>query len=117
MNSKACNIAVLSELGTYPYSLKILKSGCNFWYRIRNYDPDKLLCDAYKCNCEMLSSNNSNWFNTIKTTLSLIDCGDIWGNVGDEFGYSSPSPPHIMPKLLQDKYLIQWQSGVSRLKH
>ena len=28
VNSKACNIAVLSELGAFPYSLKILKAIC-----------------------------------------------------------------------------------------
>ena len=111
MNSKACNIAVLSELGAFPYSLRILKAICKNWYRIINSNHDKLLYGAYKCNSEILSLTNSNWLNTVKNTLKLIECEDIWNNGGDEFG---DFQTNIIQRLLHEKFLIQWQADFYR---
>ena len=107
VNSKASNIAVLSELGAYPYSLKIMKSVCKNWHRIRNSDSREILYDAYKCNVELLASNNSTWLNNIKTTMSLISCNDIWNNDGDEYGEFSHN---LIEKLLKEKFILQWQN-------
>ena len=50
VNTKACNIAVLSEVGKYPYSLEVLTRVCKNWYRMENVNPESLLHDVYRCN-------------------------------------------------------------------
>ena len=67
--------------------------------------------DAYKCNSDILSLTNSNWLNTVKNTLKLIECEDIWNNGGDEFG---DFQTNIIQRLLHEKFLIQWQTDFYR---
>ena len=110
VNSKASNIAVLSEVGAFPYALKILKGVCKNWYRIIHHSPNKLLFDAYKCNCELMASDQSDWLRTIKGTLCKIGCEDIWLNSGDEFG---DFPTNMIQNLLKEKFLIQWHNDLA----
>ena len=114
VNSKACNIAVLSELGAFPYALKILKSVCKNWYRIANYSPNKLLYDAYKCNCELMEFDKSDWLRTVKVTLCEIGCEDIWLNDSDEFG---DFPTNLIQNLLKEKFLVQWHNDFALQSH
>ena len=110
VNSKACNFAVLSEIGAFPYALKILKSVCKIWYRIIHHSPNELLFDAYKCNSEQMTLHKSDWLGTVKDTLCTIGCEDIWFNGGDEFG---DFPTIMIQNLLKEKFLIQWHNDLT----
>ena len=77
---------IISETGSYPCDLKILKRVSKCWYRVKNCDTSKLLYDAYRCNCELMSSDKSNWLHTVKNTFVEIRCENIWTHGGDEIG-------------------------------
>ena len=106
VNKKACNIAVLSEIGQYPYTLKILTRACKNWYRIKNTTPESLLYDAYLCNTK-LPTGKSFWIQSLSNTFSIIGCDDILKNGGDEFGDFCPK---VIQHLLEVRFLIQWQN-------
>ena len=53
---------------------------------MKNCDTIKLLYDAYRCNCELMSSDKSKWLHTVKNRFLEIRCEDIWTHTGDEFG-------------------------------
>ena len=53
VNRKACNFAVISELGAYTYTLKSMTRICKNWHRIINLEHDMLLYDCYLCNFEL----------------------------------------------------------------
>lgn len=107
VNRKACNIAVLSETGQYPYSLIILNRVCKNWHRIVNLNQDTLLYDAYRCNCELMAAGRSQWLSSVKDTLNIIGCSDIWNNRGIDFvDYSTD----MISKLLKEKFILQWKS-------
>lgn len=107
VNRKACNIALLSETGQYPYSLMILSRVCKNWHRIINLDSENLLYDAFKCNQELMTTGKSQWLTTVKETLDLIGCKDIWDNNGIEF---EDFPTKMINKLFKEKFLMQWES-------
>ena len=106
VNRKACNIAVLSETGQYPYSLIILNRVCKNWHRIVNLTQDTLLYDAYRCNCELMTTGRSQWLSSVKDTLNLMGCSDIWNNRSIDF---VDYPTDMMSKLFKEKFILQWK--------
>ena len=107
VNRKACNTAVLSETGQYPYSLMIMNRVCKNWHRIVNLDSDTLLYDAYRCNYELMATGGSQWLSTVKDSLDLIGRSDIWNNCGADF---EDFPTNMISDLFEEKFILQWKN-------
>ena len=104
VNRKACNFAVISELGAYPYTLKILTRICKNWHRIINLEKDTLLYDCYLCNYELERKNNSEWVAIVKTILNGVHCTELWENCGRNAFITKK-----MNKALQNSFVQQWE--------
>ena len=67
VHEKACNLAVLGELGQPPPIIPILVKCINFWLHILQSPEGSFLYDAYLCSYETFFKNGKDkWFQLIK---------------------------------------------------
>ena len=82
VHKKSTNIAVLSELGEYPLTLKIFNTMCKNWLRVVHMNPDSLLYDCFLCNVENIHTGKLQWLIGIRDTLCNLGFQTIWENIG-----------------------------------
>ena len=102
--------AVLSEVGRYPLTLKMLNSMCKNWLRIVHMKPDSLLYDCFLCNAENIHTGELHWLTTVRDTLCNLDFTMIWENIGlltDDF------PTSKFVKSTRNHFINQWQTEMN----
>ena len=68
VHSKACNFAVISDLGLFPLIISIITNCINFWLHTTQSNANSLLQKAYQ---EQVNSSNDNslWLQFVKNLL------------------------------------------------
>ena len=70
------SLAVYGELGTIPTALTGCLRVIKFWHRISQKEDNTLVNKALGETTSL--SDNSNWLNTVKTVINLLDLSSIW---------------------------------------
>lgn len=96
VNAKATNAAVLGEVGRYPLYIKALKQILKYHTRIKSYNKNSLLADAYK---EMRENKI-----TFSWNKSIKEIGKIAG-IQDIQNYSIS----IAEKMIKAKFRQYWK--------
>ena len=79
VNSKACNFAVISELGRFPMLISILTSCINFWLHTIQSNKDSLISKAYQ---EQMNDSGDKcmWLQFVKNILFDLGFSHVWAN-------------------------------------
>lgn len=77
VNSRACNFAVISEVGQFPLIISIVSSCNSFWLHIVQSKSDSLLQKAYR---EQVNNNNNMWLQFVKSLLTDFRVSRVWHN-------------------------------------
>ena len=100
------NIAVLSDLGRFPISIKAMGLGINYWHNIScGNSPNELLSKAFIH--ESIHFEKSAWLQNIKYYLFENGLGDVWNNP------ISTTNSHIYiyissNKRMEDQFIQGW---------
>ena len=71
MNKASCNIALLSEFGRYPLSIKVLVNTCKYLQRLLTTDSGLLQC-AYKESSLIASRGKMSWVSCVEFLLKQL---------------------------------------------
>jgi len=102
VNSKACNNAVLAELGQYPLELDIYINMIKYWVRLKSLNHDSLLKITYEHDLEESNQGITNWVSTVKLILQKIGMEHLW-----QQRLTNKSIKEIQAKL-RDNFENQW---------
>ena len=80
VNSKACNFAVISELGRFPLVISIITNCINFWLHTIQSNSDSLLQNAYQEQVTSSNNNNNIWLQFVKSMLYDLGFSHVWNN-------------------------------------
>ena len=80
VHSKACNFAVISELGQFPLIVSILANCINFWLHTTQSNTDSLLHKAYREQMNSSNTNNNIWLQFVKFVLYDLGFSHVWNN-------------------------------------
>ncbi|MEW8545934.1 MAG: reverse transcriptase family protein, partial [Candidatus Thiodiazotropha sp.] len=109
VHSKACNFAVLSELGQYPLLITILTSSINFWLHIIQSSCDSLVAKAY---LEQINGPNdrSIWVQFIKNVMCDLGFSHVWNN---HYTFNSSNLLNAIKSKLKERYISFWQKRMA----
>ena len=78
MHSKACNLAVRSELGRLPLHIKIFSSVLKYWARLDELNDNPIMMNAIETNMELFARKKFSWISPVKKLLDVLDFSDYW---------------------------------------
>lgn len=82
VSRKASNLAVMGELGRYPFYIDVIVTMLKYWLRLHNLDSskDKLLCETLKENYSMFENGEHCWLNCIYLILKELKMLNLFHN-------------------------------------
>ena len=80
VHSKACNFAVVSELGQSPLIISVLANCINFWLHTIQSNTDSLLQKAYREQMGSSVNNKNIWEQFVRSLLYDLGFSHIWNN-------------------------------------
>ena len=79
VHKKTSTIALLSETGQHPLSMKIYKAILKYWIRLHDTD-NKLLKAAHKVNCQQNDAKKQNWLRMARYLNEVTESNVIPGD-------------------------------------
>ena len=76
--SKACNFAVISELGLFPLIISIVANCINFWLHTIHSHSISLVHKAYLEQKNSSNSHSNSWLQFVKSLLSDLGFSHVW---------------------------------------
>ena len=109
VHSKACNLAVYSELGRVPLLMSAIINSINFWLHMIQSKRDSLINKAYS---EQLHASNTKgtWVRFIENLLTDLGFSHVWHN---QFTFNKTSLLTAIKQKLREKFIIFWQKRMA----
>ena len=101
VHKSATNIAVLSELGLFPFSLCTIKATINYWLHLLSANANSLIYHSYQENALLKDGLCSK----IKLLLAEIGFTHVWVNQGT---FPKSKLLHSLSIKLEDRYINHW---------
>ncbi len=105
------SLAVYGELGTIPTALTGRLQVIKFWHRVSQKEDNALVNKALGETTSL--SDNSNWLNTVKTVINLLDLSSIWNK---PFSFSSNQVSSRLKEKATSLFKGFWLSELSIAK-
>jgi len=80
VKTSTSTVALYTELGRFPISLKIKYRVLNYWRRITALDMTHPVRQAYEMLYKLHESGQTNWCSTVKSILCETNNSQIWNN-------------------------------------
>jgi hypothetical protein len=80
VRQQTSSIAILSEVGECPISLKLNLKILKYWVRVINLPDNHLLKQMYNSLLSLDQLGFNTWATVVKKTLKLYDCERMWEN-------------------------------------
>ena len=78
VHSKACNLAVRSELGRLPLQIKMFASILKYWARLDELNDNPIMMNALKSYMGLFASKKFSWIYPVNKLLDVLDLSDYW---------------------------------------
>ena len=106
VHSKASNIAVCAELGTYPLAIDIALDLVKQWLHMKDADQGSVIYDCYQFQISEIN-NGKCWLSTVRDILVNLDLSTVW------FQQHTDSPTWLL-KQIKEKMQEIFQEQVSK---
>ena len=108
VNSKACNFAVISELGQFPMLISILTSCINFWLHTIQSNKDSLISKAYQ---EQMNDSGVKcmWLQSVKNILFDLGFSHVWAN---QSTFNPSALLYSIKTKLKEKFISFWKKTI-----
>ena len=118
VTAKACNFAVISELGQFPMLISIPTSCINFWLHTIQSNKDSLISKAYQ---EQMndSGDKSMWLQFVKNILFGLGFSQVWAN---QSTLNSSTLLYSIKTKLKERFISYWnkqllsEEGMKKLR-
>ena len=109
VNSKACNFAVISELGQFPMLISILTSCINFWLHTIQSNKDSLVSKAYQ---EQMNDSGDKcmWLQFVKNILFDLGFSHVWAN---QSTFNPSALLYSIKTKLKERFISFWKKRLS----
>ena len=111
VHSKACNLAVRSELGRLPLHIKILSSVLKYWARLDELNDNPVMVNALETNMELFASKRFSWISPVNKLLDVLDLSDYWidrNNITSKTSFAL-----TVQKKLNEAFFQTWENQMS----
>ena len=108
VHSKACNLAVRSELGRLPLHIKIFSSVLKYWARLDELNDNPIMMNATETNTELFASKKFSWISPVKKLLDVLDLSDYWrdrNNITSKTSFAL-----TVKKKLNEAFFKTWEN-------
>ena len=99
---------MLSELGRFPVSLRLVGQVIAFWAHIVTSDADSCTRNIYTDMTEHQSTDKNPWLSFIKNILRGLGMAHVWDNHST---FSADRLKRAVPVKLQDRFSQFWQKS------
>ena len=110
VNSKACNFAVISELGQFPLIISIITNCINFWLHTIQSNSDSLLQKAYQEQVNSSNNNNNMWLQFVKSLLYDLGFSHVWNNHST---FNTSALLFSVKNKLKERFIAFWKKRLS----
>ena len=110
VHSKACNFAVISELGLFPLIISIVANCINFWLHTVHSHRDSLVHKAYLEQKNSCNSHSNSWLQFVKALLSDLGFSHVWKN---QSTLNVASLLFSVKNKLKERFISFWQKRLS----
>jgi len=108
---RTSNLAIRSELGSFPISHIIIKKILKYWLRLKTYNVESILSDSFACSSELLDLNiKDNFMSVVSNILHITGYSFLLHN--NNFKFVEKCINKIL-KLITDMYISQWRIRIS----
>ena len=109
-NSKACNFAVISELGQLLLIISIITNCIIFWLHTIQSNLDSLLQKAYQEQVNSSNNNNNMWLQFVKSLLHDLGCSHVWNNHST---FNTSALLFSVKNKLKERIIAFWKKRLS----
>ena len=110
VHSKACNFAVISELGLFPLIISILANCINVWLHAIQSHRDSLVHKAYLEQKNSSKSQNNCWLQFVKSLLNDLGFSHVWKN---QSTFNVASLLFSVKNKLKERFISFWKRRLS----
>lgn len=106
-HKKTSNLAVLSELGRFPFHFVIIKTMLKYWHRLENLGTSfPLLNDAFLSSKQLFWKKLPSWYSSINQILKTLKTDNGLSSLGDYIFTKK------LNQLVSSHYIDQWHNDL-----